>query len=543
MGRKGIGKFSAFGIAKEIVIESVKNGEVSHFRMNYDELLKKEKEREIEFPPLRPSGNVAKGTKIRLRHITKFKTQSIPIEKIRQGLARRFAVIGPQFKIVINGCPISPEDRNLKRLLDRDMDGEQYLWKYNDEDIVPGKDWRVSGWIGALERTTPRADKVDRGIVLMARGKLVQEPFVFNAVVGQQFALSYLVGELHVEFVDGSEDTIGTTRNTLVWDTDANTALLNWGQETVRRIAREWGQRRSDDTKRQLQENELYRKFQEQAGKIEKKREFNRADALIQQLILQAVNKNPAADVSQFEPIIQMFLEFWEFDTFRDMAQDLANAEFEETEKLINLFREWELLEAREMARVTEGRIETIKQLQNLIETDAREKPTVHDFLKEFPWVLDPRWTMVDDEVRYSKLLNKKFPIKVDAPEENKRIDFLCVRESTNLVVVEIKRPQSKVSRKEIDQIEEYVLFMKDYVKRTSDPDYRLKEVAGYLLCGDLVDTAYVREKREFLERSQIYIRRYADLLGMVERAHTEFLERYKQLRDAKQRAANRSDS
>ena len=39
MGRKGIGKFSAFGIAKEIAVESVKDGEVSHFRMNYDELL------------------------------------------------------------------------------------------------------------------------------------------------------------------------------------------------------------------------------------------------------------------------------------------------------------------------------------------------------------------------------------------------------------------------------------------------------------------------------------------------------------------------
>ena len=37
MGRKGIGKFSGFGIAKEIVVESVKDEETSHFRMNYEE--------------------------------------------------------------------------------------------------------------------------------------------------------------------------------------------------------------------------------------------------------------------------------------------------------------------------------------------------------------------------------------------------------------------------------------------------------------------------------------------------------------------------
>ena len=545
MGRKGIGKFSAFGITKEIAVESVKNGEVSHFRMNYDELLEKEEEREIEFPSLPPTDDVTVGTKITLRYITKFKTRKIRIDQIRQRLARRFSVIGgqEQFEVVINGSPISPEDRDLKLLLDRDMNGDPYLWEYDEEAIEPNTDRTVSGWIGALKRTQSEDDGIDRGIVLMARGKLVQEPFIFNAVVGQQFALSYLIGELHVEFVDEEEDTIGTTRNSLVWDTDANAILLEWGKAEVQKIAREWSDRRGADNERRLQENKLYRKFQEQAGKIDKKREFKQADRLVRQMIRQAIDKNPTADVEQFEPIIQMFLDFWEFDSFREMAKDLTEADLQDTEKMIDLFREWEILESKEMARVTEGRITTIEKLQNLIDSNALEVPTLHDYLKEFPWVIDPRWTLVDDEVRYSKLLNDKFPIKDDELEENKRIDFLCVRESTNLVVVEIKRPQSKVSRKEIDQIEEYVLFMKDYVKRTSDPNYSLKEVMGYLLCGDLVDTPYVREKRVILEGAQIYIRRYADLLSMVERAHTEFLKRYNQLREAKQRTANHSDS
>jgi len=36
MGRKGIGKLSGFGIATEIEVESIKNGETSRFRMNLD---------------------------------------------------------------------------------------------------------------------------------------------------------------------------------------------------------------------------------------------------------------------------------------------------------------------------------------------------------------------------------------------------------------------------------------------------------------------------------------------------------------------------
>ena len=54
--------------------------------------------------------------------------------------------------------------------------------------------------------------------------------------------------------------------------------------------------------------------------------------------------------------------------------------------------------------------------------------------------------------------------------------------------------------------------------------------MVGYLLCGNLVDTWEVRQKTKVLENSQIYVRRYGDLLDMVKRIHQEFIERYEQL-------------
>ena len=441
---------------------------------------------------------------------------------------------------MINGSSISPEDRDLKRLLEKDMDGNPYLWEYDNEEIRPETGWTVAGWIGALNRTTPDIDGIDRGIVLMARGKLVQEPFVFEAVVGQQFALSYLIGELHAEFVDEAEDTIGTTRNSLVWDTEANIALKAWGQKEVNRIAREWSEKRSKDNEKQLQKNELYGKFREQAEEIGSKRAFKLADKLVRQ----AINKNPTAEVEEIEPIIQTSLDFLEFDAFTEISADLAEADFEDVEKLLGLFREWEIVEAKEMAKVTQGRINTIEKFQTFIENNALEVPTIHDFLKEFPWVIDPRWTLVDDEVTYSKLLRDKFPEGSNIPEDERRIDFLCVREGTNLVVVEIKRPKpkTKTSMKDLNQIENYVSFMSDYIRHTTDLDYQYEAVTGYLLCGDLADTYQVREKKRILANSQIYVRRYIDLLDMVKRSHGEFLKRYNQLKEAKQRAANNLD-
>ena len=533
MGRKGIGKFSAFGIAKEIDVESVNDGKTSHFLMNYDELLEKEKERVIELPQFPPTGTISNGTKITLRNITKFKNRSISIKRIRRGLARRFAVIGQDdFEVVINGEPISLEERNLKSMLARDVDRNQYLWPYNEMEIKAGTGWTVTGWIGALDRTSQDKDEIERGIALMARGKLVQEPFVFDAVVGQQFALSYLIGELHVDFTDEVEDMIATTRNSLVWDTEENTALKEWGKKEVNKIASDWADRRSKDNKRKLKTHPLYLKFQKQAGEIDKKLEFERADRLVQQLILQSTNKNPDADIGDFERMIQMFLDFWRFDSFQDMAEKIKNAGIEEPEKLLNLFRDWEVLEAQEMMKVTEGRIVAIKELQKFIDTNAKEVPTLHNFLKEFPWVIDPRWSLVADEHRYSDLLRKKFPNSDHIPEVDRRIDFLCVREGTHLVVVEIKRPHSKIRMKELNQVERYVTFIEGQIIGDSDPDVRYEDVTGYLLCGEVSDDNEVQAKMTRLSRTKIYVRRYRSLLGMVEDSHSELLERYDQLQE-----------
>ena len=533
MGRKGIGKFSSFGIAREIEVESVRDGETSRLTMNYDAMLEQATTRSIEFPALPATGKVSKGTRITLRKFTKFNRRSIAIPRLRKGLARRFSVIGAahDFEVVINGSSISPAERDLKAYLDWDADGNLYIWPYENVRIKDDEDWTVSGWIGALKRTDQNLDGIDRGIALMARGKLVQEPFVFEAVVGQQYALSYIIGELHVEFVDAAEDTIGTNRNALVWDIDANAALRRWGRDEVNRIAREWAQKRSEDNLRELEQNELYQNYKRKARETGGNA---RALKLGDQLVRQTIGKNRTESEDELKSTIQTTLNFLEFDAFLDIASDLVEADLHDTGKILNLFREWQVIEAMEMTRVTEGRITTIEKLQNLIDTDALEVPTLHNFLKEFPWVIDPRWTMVDDEVWFSKLLREQFPEPPELPDGDRRIDFLCVREGTNLVVVEIKRPGFNASDHSLNQIEEQVNFAYERISKSTDPERRLESVTGYLLCGDLVNTYNARGKRRNLANSGIYVRLYSDLLATAQRVHKEFITRYDELKKAK---------
>ena len=93
----------------------------------------------------------------------------------------------------------------------------------------------------------------------------------------------------------------------MVWDTEANTALNKWGQNEVNKIAREWAKKRREDNQRELQENELYVNFQKQAEEIGNTRALKLAD----QLVRQAIDKNPTASVEELSPIIQMSLDFF----------------------------------------------------------------------------------------------------------------------------------------------------------------------------------------------------------------------------------------
>lgn len=534
MGRKGIGKFAGFGIAQIIRVESApEKGEASCFEMDYEYLDSLNESESAKFQKW--STNLDKGTRVILKNIMKFRDRAIGVQSLRRSLARRFSIIGAEnnFSMIVNGEEITPDERDLQRYLDKDQDGDSYLWEYDDEPIDETGKLTVSGWIGALRRTDSVDDGVDRGIAIMARGKLVQSPFTFEAVVGQQFALSYLIGEIHAEFVDSQEDTIATSRNTLVWDVPANAKLMEWGKKQVNKIAREWAKRRGEQKQKMIEESPQYQVFVEKANATGNKR----AKQIFDKLVRNAIQNATPDDDLKVNHMIKLATDYLEFDQFWAMAEEIRDTKIDDLNKIVNLFREWEIVEAKEMMRITEGRIETIKKFEDLINTGAKEVPVVHQFLKEFPWVLDPRWTLVSDETYYSKLLKEQFPESDTVPEINRRIDFLCIGEGQTLVVVEIKRPGEKMNKADLEQIEGYVQFLRGEIDKSSG-ERKYDFVVGYLMGSDIVGRDDVKQKQKTLANDRIYVKTYRDLLIMVEDSHREFLDRYKKLQEVKAKTA-----
>lgn len=246
MGRKGIGKLSAFGIASELEVRTVKNRKAICIRLNFDDMKACPKSK-----PYNPqviaerSGSTSDpaGTEVRIRKL--HRKRAIDKDGLRKQLARRFTVIDRDFTVLVNGEQITANDRRLR-------DDCRKAWDVTElpsgRTVDSAAGWEVSGWMGIVEKSS----QTDRGVDIFAKGKAVELDTMFGLKTTHiQFARAYLVGEIHADFLDGDEDNISTARNSAQWESDAGQKLQEWGTAAVKFVFEQWLelQRKAKETK------------------------------------------------------------------------------------------------------------------------------------------------------------------------------------------------------------------------------------------------------------------------------------------------------
>lgn len=525
MGRKGIGKLAAFGIARIIEVESTKDNITTKFRMDLDDI-KEVVDDEFYEPEIlinqRRLGR-KEGTILTLKKLNR--KRAINIDVIRRKIARRFSVIGNEWKfaVSVNGKPITPKDRDLKKKV-------QYYWevvpkargdrKPNDKACVrfidgiikrdSEVDWSLYGWIGTMEN--PIDDTGDMGIVLMARGKLIHEPSFFEVTGGKEYAYAYMLGEIHADFFDEEDDLIATHRGSVVWESEPGSLLKKWLQDNLRKIAAEWSDKRAEKKEKAIREEPVTAKWLEKLSPPERKTANK---------IIKTIARSEKLDAERQKELMQYARDSFEVQVFRDLVNELGNDP--DDAKLLELFEEWRVIEAREVLRIAEGRIESIEHFDKLVKKNAKEVPDLHKYLAEFPWILDPTWTKVEDEVHYSELLRKHFPNE-ELDEKNRRIDFVCLGAGDTVHVVEMKRPKHKLNGDNLEQISRYVDFVRGRLGNVPNRSY--SSAAGYILVGEIGSDPSLTSAKNRLAADRIYVMKYEDLLKNARKLHKEFAEK-----------------
>jgi len=467
-GRKGLGKLAVFGIAEEVDVSAVQNGYKVTLRINYLRINKWSQDHhgqdfEPELVESRETDE-ADGLLITLRSLNR--KSPINEDDLRRGLARRLTLIKSGFAVKINGKAIGAGDRYRKSDCK-----EKFCWSTTDlphGSKVSGQ--KVRGWIGFLAKSS----QVEGGVDIYANGKAVQlaSKFEYTGTTGQ-FARAYLVGEIHADFLDGREDLAATARTAVLWESDFGQALKEWGKTTLRWAFNRWAELKRDERETAII---TVGEFDEWM-KTRQPRERKMAERMLKILV-----NDPNLEPESAKPFVEIVKSSVESLAFEDLVTSMEQETLNPA-KLIQLFDEWRVIEAREHLKLADGRLEAIDQLESYMKADALEVEQVQKLFEDHLWLIDSSWTEADGQATYTKLLRKHCPQSKNTPDEDLRIDIIGVRTDRRITVVELKRPRKVLSRADTEQIAQYVDWMRDKIKGTGPDSPRYVE--GLLLVGD----------------------------------------------------------
>ncbi|MCY3729253.1 MAG: ATP-binding protein [Nitrospira sp.] len=519
IGKKGIGKLSFFGIANHVEIVTRRNGKENAFMLDWDEI--KNSGSEYNAPVHKyntKSPEEQPGTRIvltKIRRKTSFQPKDLAVS-----LAKTFDVFDEQgfdVGIIHNEKPaiqvtneLKYDNLEIENHWDFPCDAVEFSYEYAEQ---------IRGKVISAKTTVSSSMK---GIALFSRGKLVNN-HEFYGEKASSHGYAYLTGWLNIDFIDDWEqDVIGTNRQSLNWENEETSKLRHYLQQAVKKIYAEQRKKKAESKKETIRKS---------TG-IDVDTWLNtlsRHERKLAQKITDQIIENDGIDSEKAEGLLRYVQDAFQFEAFKEFANDIAATEEVDSTQFITLLKEWQLVEAKELYRLSLGRISTIDELRKHIDDNSREVPTMHQFFKHFPWLLDPRIIEFQDEVTYSTLLKQNYP-ETELTESNRRIDFVCTSVSNSRFVIELKRPQHMVNAKDIEQAAQYRAFLEKHIGNAPES---ASQVVAYIVGGKRSTDHFVQSQMQTYRTSgQIYVKTYSELLENAKKYHQEFIEKYEQLRE-----------
>ena len=515
-GRKGIGKLAGFGIADRIAVRTIKNKQIAHFALDFDALTKSPNFADAKgYMPevLSDDGIRTKekpGTMVTLS-LLKI-SRAIDEDQFRRGLARKLLIMDEEFTVHVNRKAISRQEIPFQF---RFPEGAK-TWE--TADLENGQ--QIQWWAGFCKDTIP--DEEQRGFVVYVRGKSAQTPWFFDLSGGVwgQHGMQYLTGEVKADFLDESVDLIATDRGAIRWEDPMAVPLKEWGRKEIKKLLETW----TDKRREAKAKSPKIARYLEQAEKLpEKERKIFKTVVDRICAIPQLDKDKEGKDIA--DELVEFAYNALTNRSFLDAIRRLNTASTEDVAQFSKVLSEWDIIEAVNTAHLVKGRVEIIRKFAQMIKDKIPEKPDMQEYLRDHPWLIDPKWTMLVHEQSLDTLIVDKFKLAKSCTKDgSRRLDFFCLGDRYKTAhVVETKRPGDLVGRKEFDQLRDYVLFLRRKMQdEVTDEEHKRTTIRGLLIA----DRIRPDDQMHAQNASGVFdIRPWGNLLLAAETMHKEFLD------------------
>ncbi|MFC7137989.1 hypothetical protein ACFQRB_19110 [Halobaculum litoreum] len=215
--------------------------------------------------------------------------------------------------------------------------------------------------------------------------------------------------------------------------------------------------------------------------------------------------------------------------SFQLLLREIESSDISNTERIVELFDQYEVLDAMNSLRVVRGRFQAIQKFEELISESQTDLSDLHGFVSDNPWLIDPRWDYLDEELQIREEIKRNFT-DVDKPG---RVGFISLGDADTIRLVDICQTDHIVGKQDLDEFKNYVDFLRSI--RNMDPvDGR--EIEGYIIAQDTEDSREVKSELRRMKMDDMRIRTYDDIKDIARRSHQAFIEVF-------ERKAERTDS
>lgn len=496
IGNKGIGKLAGLGIARQMMVESRRQGTKVTITLNRDQLA----DETLTLDDIKLPGKVEPttepdGTTVTLYDLLNHSVTPTDTELL-QYMTHEFGMHS-DFQICVNG----------KKQSMQDIPGKRRVIK---EDI-PGLG-SVKGYYVRAER--PK-DIPRPGFIIRVRGRAVVGPTIFrvNKRPGRTFVgTNYFIGELNADFLDPEqpqlqldEFTITTARDNFNEQSPRFLKFREWTEAKIIEIAkgvdRDLAQRRKVKL---LTDDHVKAALAKMPTKIRRK---------VNQLLNDIIPKLNMLDEETVEIVLQMIIRASESSEFVEILRRMDEAEQEDLELLVELLQDWGIYEITAITELIRRRLKVIDKFEHLVMSpETLEYTDIHKTLESNLWLLNDNYRLYKSNTTLRKMLQEKIDKKYEAHSE-RRPDIVAKELQGRLVVIELKRPKHICDATDLVQLMEY-----SGIIAATGKQYELVE--SYLI-GTKFDEAVRHTK---LDKADFYLRSYAEVVQMAKERYTEIL-------------------
>ena len=548
MGRKGIGKLAPFGICRQIEVlssggpETTQGFLTTHFVMDFDDIVRDEEEDvPLTTGPLDGTYREASGATVTLRD---FLPKRVPDEvTFHRQLARRFRLVPTaDFSIRIEDTRHRPGE--LTPL-------EPFTVPAVEETFIPlesrpvilddGTRLPVEGWVG-MARQAYRNEE-EAGVRIYARNKIVATTRDFEqpaGFTGEFTARSYLVGEVHAEWLDedDGDDLIRTDRQGILWDSEYGQALRSYGADLIREVGR-----LSRKPRREKARNQFLAKSRIEVKARERFEDASVVDAAVDlaKQIGSFAAEDELEDESYVEDLTEVILSVAPhkalIGAFQAFAIELDLPASDNLDRLADLFGKARIAELASYSQIAAERVRSIRELERTLDSTDASEGDLQKIIAEAPWLVKPDWTVISENQglktfkrRFEKWWKDKTGEEVELAigYGRKRPDFTLVNIGSELHIVEIKAPGHAFGNADFDRLYNYVEAFEEFsianpgVMASFSNGWRIDLVADSV---SISDGQKARLFRTLESEGRVVRISWDDFLARAITAHEQFLD------------------